>query len=151
MWGEPCKVKLRSIDFCGRRISVNKKTVRFWRAARRFINRELPELAKLIKSTPDTGSYNCRHIGNDPNRPWSNHAWGGSTDIRWQQNGYGLPATSSEMWKKGKPFIFWVERNGGYWGGRWSTPDAMHIECGIPESECKERWTVSGKRKKRRR
>lgn len=149
-WGQPCKVKLKSIDFCGRRISVNKKAVRAFRAMRRVMQTQCPKYAKKIAISPDTGCYNCRHIGNDSSRPWSNHSWAFPVDIRWSTNGYGLPGGSSELWQEAKAFITWCERTGIFWGGRWNTPDPMHFEIGLTPAEIKARWTRWGKSKKRK-
>lgn len=86
-----------------------------------------------------TGFYNYRHIGNDPNKPWSAHAWATAGDFNWRQNPDGgrlitdMPgAMLSEIMSietaSGAPVYRW----GGDWDRDPSTGhsyyDAMHIE-----------------------
>lgn len=82
---------------------------------------------------------NCRHIGNDPKRPWSAHAWGIALDINWKQN----PDGSRLVTNMPKGMVDDLEAltcfNGQpllRWGGDWdrdertshSYYDAMHFE-----------------------
>lgn len=105
--------------------------------------------------TGDTGSYNCRHIGNDSSRPWSSHAWATAIDVNWNQNPDGsrlrtnIPRAAIDdihriSTKNGAP----VWR----WGGDWdrdprtdhSYYDAMHFEIHATPQELSTGIIVHG-------
>lgn len=94
----------------------------------------------------DSGMYNCRHIGNDPDRPWSTHAWAGALDANWRTNPDGsrlitdMPVAMRDdlhalRTKSGAPVF--------RWGGDWdrdprtdhSYYDAMHWEIAATPAE----------------
>lgn len=83
----------------------------------------------------DTGAYNCRHIAGT-NR-YSLHAYGIALDINWQSNPMRRPLTT-DMPAGMVAEIEAIRTNSGAqvwrWGGRFSTPDAMHFEIACAPS-----------------
>lgn len=80
----------------------------------------------------DDWGYAPRHIGNDPSRPWSNHAWGLAVDLNALTNPQASPrVTDMPVWMR----TLW--KSWGFrWGGNYqsSSPDTMHYEfMGTPE------------------
>ena len=85
---------------------------------------ELRDLAGHLDPEDYAGCFNPRHIGRDPARPLSMHAFGLAFDVNASTNAYGAPPElDSDVVK-----VF--ERYGFVWGGRWRTPDGMHFELG---------------------
>lgn len=99
------------------------------------VHRNIQELVTVLLDATERGGYRCvvgwcwgyaaRRIGNDPSRPWSNHAWGLAVDINAPTNPYGrrlvtdMPDWMPAMWKA----------CGFGWGGDYrSVKDAMHYE-----------------------
>lgn len=76
--------------------------------------------------------YNCRHIGDDPSKPMSHHAWALAVDFDPSLNPYGVPVSNTLIGSRYMDFVRAFERAGFTWGGRWSTPDAMHFEWDGP-------------------
>lgn len=87
-----------------------------------------------------TGSYNCRHIGNDPKRPWSPHASGSAFDINWRRNPVSYPI-KTDIPRAMVADIVSVRTVSGKqvfrWGADWDTDgswtdhsfiDPMHFE-----------------------
>ena len=80
-WGAPCQPKL---------IGVTVGSCAF------KVDRRIAPATEALDATfaahgyrpdpPDTGSYNCRHVGGDPSRIWSAHAWAIAIDFDWQEN-----------------------------------------------------------------
>jgi hypothetical protein len=126
-WGRPCKLvggELVMID--DRLYDVNPAFASGWVAW------EMVRAAyKYAMPGSDTGHYSCRHIANDPNRPWSEHAWRGlAFDMNWLQNPDGktlvtdMPAGMTPAIQKIRTvsgeFVF-------RWGGDWDrTPETPH-------------------------
>lgn len=84
----------------------------------------------------DGGAFNCRHIGDDPNQPWSLHAYGVAVDINPSKNQFGQCGT--DMPAAFVADVLELRTNSGArvfsWGGSWrpcSTADPMHfqIDC----------------------
>lgn len=77
----------------------------------------------------DTAAMNCRKITGGSGL--SLHSFGVAIDINWQTNGYGRRA-STDMPMAMVEDIEAIRTRGGHlvwqWGGRWSTPDYMHVE-----------------------
>jgi len=70
------------------------------------------------------GAYNCRKIAGT--NTTSNHARATAIDINWGTNPHKRPLTTNiPRW-----MVDVLERFMWNWGGRWSTPDAMHFEFG---------------------
>lgn len=68
------------------------------------------------------GCYVPRHIGRDPGRPLSMHAWGLAIDVNVGTNPPGARSRQDPR------LVAAFERWGFRWGGRWSPPDAHHFE-----------------------
>jgi hypothetical protein len=68
------------------------------------------------------GCFVPRHMGWDPRRPLSRHAWGIAVDINARLFPYGSRA------KQDARLIAAFARQGFTWGGAWRTPDPMHFE-----------------------
>jgi hypothetical protein len=134
-WGPPCP-KDDTIEIPAGDVSyglrVHKKVAHIFTA---FIN-ELVERGYTLKNDPqrDDWGYSCRHIDNNPNKGWSNHAWGLAVDINALDNPQRSPLkTDMPDWvKKAKPLM---AKYGLRWGGHFSDePDPMHFEfMGTPD------------------
>lgn len=80
------------------------------------------------------GTYNCRNISGSSKR--SLHAYAIAIDLNPSKNPYGAPLRHDYP----AAFISGIDsiRVGGAraftWGGRWSTPDAMHWQLDVPPS-----------------
>ncbi|UCC67314.1 MAG: M15 family metallopeptidase [Armatimonadota bacterium] len=68
------------------------------------------------------GCFVPRHMGWNPRRPLSRHAWGIAVDVNARLFPYGSRA------KQDPRFIAAFARQGFAWGGEWRTPDPMHFE-----------------------
>lgn len=73
------------------------------------------------------GSLACRHMGHDPRRPISVHAYGAAIDFDARWNGYGVPLEHAQI---NREVVRCFQECGWEWGGLWSTPyeDAMHFQ-----------------------
>lgn len=147
-WGAACSTDKTVIDWIPARdgqkrvrLTVDRRAEDAFRALARVIVRH-----SYIVDPTQTGAYNCRHIGSDPNRPWSSHAWATAVDVNWRQNPDGkrlvtdMPAqmlneihalhtaTGVPVWR---------------WGGDWDRDprtghtyyDAMHFELWATPAE----------------
>lgn len=88
------------------------------------------------------GTYNCRKV-NTPSgtlTTWSLHSYGIALDLNPSQNPYRKPLTHNYP----ASFIADVEairvngKKAFQWGGRWSTPDAMHWQLDIAPGDIQE-------------
>ena len=84
-WGRPCRVDLVPVSVGDETIKVEKRARQAFWALDFIIDRHDYDVHPAYPDG-DTGAYNCRHIGSDPNRPWSAHAWGIAIDINWKSN-----------------------------------------------------------------
>lgn len=77
------------------------------------------------------GSLACRHMGHDPRRPLSVHAFGAAIDFDARWNGYGVPLERAEI---NREVVRIFESAGWEWGGRWTGAysDAMHLQFTDP-------------------
>ncbi len=144
-YGPACTAEKVSIDFCGKQLLVNTKCKRVFKRMARMIHWRAPEVEKLIRARPDTGTFNCRHIGGDESRPWSNHAFGIAIDILWQMNPYGTGDHYFD--EQAMNFVRKAEEEAFYWGGRWGTQDDMHFEIRLTPAEIQQRYFWTGHRK----
>jgi hypothetical protein len=78
------------------------------------------ELCHLINTFD--GCFVPRHMGSDPNRALSRHAWGIAIDVNARLFPYGSEA------KQNPRLVEAFARQGSAWGGEWRTPDPMHFE-----------------------
>jgi hypothetical protein len=146
-YGPACKAPMKLITFGqGKKIWVNKDSVRMFRWLNRRFNADSPKYWKLIGTTSDTGAYSCRNIAGT-NTP-STHSWALSIDVRWQRNGYGVSVERSEVWQRAKKVVVKAEKSGFRWGGRFSKPDPMHFEVRLTPAEVRRFFYVSGRKKK---
>lgn len=116
------------IDFCGKTLLVHKAAAKAFIALGQEFERRAPKYAAKIRSRPDTGSYVCRPISGTSTP--SNHSFGTAVDVVWQENGRDGDGTflDSSIWHEARSVIFWAEKHGFRWGGRYSEPDPMHFE-----------------------
>lgn len=133
-WGPPCTIPFATVHVAGRALKCHAEAVGAFTV--------LEDIrAKYGYEAPgsDTGIYNCRHIGNDPSRPWSAHAWATALDLNWQQNPAGRKLVTDMPEAMIKELQSVKTRSGVYvfmWGGDWdrnpatghSYWDAMHWE-----------------------
>lgn len=77
------------------------------------------------------GSLACRHMGHDPRRPLSVHAFGAAIDFDARWNGYGVPLERAEI---NREVVRCFEECGWEWGGRWTGAyaDSMHFQWTDP-------------------
>ena len=82
------------------------------------------------------GAYNCRHVNDDPAKPWSLHAYGIAVDINPSKNGFG--DCDTDMPTAFVADVLRLRTKSGMaafsWGGNWrpcSIADPMHfqIDC----------------------
>lgn len=73
------------------------------------------------------GSLACRHMGHDPRRPVSVHAYGAAIDFDARWNGYGVPLSQMQI---NREVVRCFEECGWEWGGRWTGQyaDGMHLQ-----------------------
>lgn len=149
-WGDACATAKITIDWIKADPSYGQKLVRLTvdrRAVPAF--RALAEVFvrwRYVIDPTQTGAFNCRHIGSDPKKPWSSHAWATAVDVNWQQNPDGsrlvtnmpqgmLDEIDVIVCADGTPVWRW----GGDWDRDPSTSesyyDAMHFELWSTPSE----------------
>lgn len=108
-------------DGRGRRVSV----IHCHRLVVPALRRVLEDLAARdmchLVNTFD-GCFVPRHMGWDPRRPLSRHAWGIAVDVNARLFPYGSRA------RQNRRLIDAFARQGFVWGGGWRTPDPMHFE-----------------------
>lgn len=145
-YGAPCRIQ-RATVYVGRAaIHVDARTAPVWEAFERVrarhgydVHVDFPRTDPVTGEQGDTGGYNCRHIGNDPDRPWSVHAWGGAVDFNWRANPDGSRLVT-DMPRAMIDDLEALHTVDGHpvlrWGGDWdrdprtghSYYDAMHWE-----------------------
>ncbi len=133
-WGPPCTIQFGTVQIAGRALKCHIQTVDAWKL---FETIRVKHGYEAPGS--DTGIYNCRHIGNDPARPWSAHAWATALDLNWQQNPAGRRLVTDMPQAMIKELQSVKTVSGVYvwmWGGDWDRDprtghsywDAMHWE-----------------------
>lgn len=125
-WGPPCpSSEITTIQAGGRSFNVHRKVAKIFT---NFITTLVATPYPIDKGTLDDWSYNCRHISNDPSKPWSNHAWGLAVDINSLTNPMTSPLTTDMPgWVRDEQKL--MDTWGLRWGGEYSgTPDPMHYE-----------------------
>jgi len=78
------------------------------------------ELAHLVNTFD--GCFVPRHMGWDPRRPLSRHAWGIAVDLNARLCPYGSDARQDPR------LVAVFQRHGFEWGGGWRVRDPMHFE-----------------------
>lgn len=78
-----------------------------------------------------SGSFAPRHMGHNPGRAVSVHAYGAAIDFDAAWNGYGVPLERAQI---NREVVRCFEECGWHWGGRWTDPyeDAMHFQWSNP-------------------
>ena len=108
-------------DGRGRPISL----IRCHRLIAQALSRVLADLKRRnlchLMNTFD-GCFVPRHMGWDPDRGLSRHAWGIAVDVNARMFPYGSDATQNRR------LVEAFKRQGFAWGGEWQTPDPMHFE-----------------------
>jgi len=125
-WGPPCPSdQIVSFRAGGRQFNVHRKVAAIFQA---FVTELVDRGYRIDAGQLDDWSYACRHIANDPNRPWSNHAWGLAIDINSLANPMTSPLTTDmPAWVRDADAL--MQKYGLRWGGTFSTtPDPMHFE-----------------------
>lgn len=148
-WGQPCKGTRVKITINGHQFSVDIRSKPAWEAFEKVRARHGYNVHKPYPDG-DSGTFNCRHIGGDSDRPWSSHAWAAALDSNWLTNPDGnrlrtdMPkAMRDELQalKTAKSGLRVLR-----WGGDWdrdprtghSYYDAMHWELHVSPSELAE-------------
>lgn len=138
-WGQPCDLHdAQTVRIGGHRFRTDGRMVPAWKAFDRVVQRHGYDIHPPYPAG-DSGMYNCRHIGGDPDRPWSVHAWAGAIDVNWQSNPDGS-RLRTDMPKAMRDDLHALRTRSGApvfrWGGDWdrdprtghSYYDAMHWE-----------------------
>ena len=77
------------------------------------------------------GAQTARHMGWNPSRPLSSHAWGIAVDFNARQNGYGKEPAKEDEHGTLLPVLPYFEAEGFAWGGHFKPAkyyDGMHFE-----------------------
>ena len=88
--------------------------------ARVFDDLAARDLCHLVNTFD--GCFVPRHMGWNPGRPLSRHAWGIAVDVNARLFPYRSRARQNQR------LIDAFARQGFVWGGDWRTPDPMHFE-----------------------
>lgn len=74
-----------------------------------------------------SGAFAPRHMGHDPKRAVSVHAYGAAIDFDAAWNGYGVPLERMQI---NREVVRCFEECGWHWGGRWTGAyaDGMHFQ-----------------------
>lgn len=133
-WGPPCQPLLAPIFIDGTRYQCDTSVVPAFNRLEQIRARW-----DFHQGGTDTGFYNCRRMRNDPNLPFSVHAWARALDWDWLQN----PAGKTLITNMPRGMTDELQRvmtvSGAYvfvWGGDWDRNpatghtywDAMHVE-----------------------
>lgn len=138
-WGRPCALHDPAVVTIGRaKLRVDGRAAEAFESWERVRARHGYDVHPAYPEG-DTGSYNCRHIGNDEDRPWSVHAWGCAIDVNWNSNPDGSRLRTDIPQAMRDDLHALRTRSGApvfRWGGDWdrdprtghSYYDAMHWE-----------------------
>lgn len=109
------------------KIKLHKKVAPVFRATwDELVRRGLQDKLRTY-----SGAFAPRHMGHDPSRPVSVHAYGAAIDFDAAWNGYGVPLERAQI---NREVVKVFESAGWHWGGRWSGAycDAMHFQLTDP-------------------
>jgi len=85
------------------------------------------------------GCFVSRHMGWDPKRPLSRHAWGIAVDLNARLFPYGSRKQQDAR------LVAAFAKQGFCWGGEWGKPDPMHFEMArLTEPEASIQILVDG-------
>lgn len=149
-YGEPCKWDLVPVEIVpdfkhdagtGVVVPFDKSVARMYRGFSWALLEYAPKYAKHVDDVRDDWGPNCRHIGDDPSRPWSVHAWALALDLDATKNPFG----SEGQIRRCHEFLRVVSVMGFRWGGAYSTtPDGMHFEPLITPAQIRNRFKANG-------
>lgn len=149
-FGPPCDPKLVSVELVpdfkhdpgtGVIIQVDQSVARMYRFFSWALLEYAPKYAQHVDDVRDDWVYNCRHIGDDPTRPWSNHAWAVALDLDSTKNPFG----SEGQIRRCHEFLRVISVAGFRWGGAYTTTkDGMHFEPMITRKQIENRFKVNG-------
>ena len=138
-WGAPCHLHDPTfVNISGHLFRTDARMVPAWEAFEQVRARHDYTIHAPYPAG-DSGMYNCRHIGGDPERPMSVHAWAGALDANWRTNPDGS-RLQTDMPKPLRDDLHALRTRSGAplfrWGGDWdrdprtghSYYDAMHWE-----------------------
>lgn len=144
-WGQPCRPQRVTVRLNGHPFSVDDRAKEAWWAWEGIRAKHGYDLHPPYPEG-DSGTYNCRHIGNDASRPWSTHAWAAALDANWQDNPDG-PRLVTDVPQEMRDDLLALRTKTGApvfrWGGDWdrdprtghSYYDAMHWEIAATPAE----------------
>lgn len=152
-YGPPCQPKLVPVTLIPAEfdddnralvISCDERVARYYKRFGYLLRELAPKYARKADDVLDDWCYACRHIGNDPNKPWSVHAWAIALDLDATKNPYGSAGKIANC----KPFLNQIKFEGWRWGGAYTTTkDGMHFEPLITPAIIRERYGAEGKPK----
>lgn len=144
-WGQPCNGPRSTVVLRGHRFTVDSRAVPAFQALDAVFARHGVDVHPPYPAG-DSGTGNCRHIGNDPSRPWSAHAWWAALDRNWNTNPDGS-WLRTDLARSVIDDVHAIRTRSGApvwrWGGDWdrdprtghSYYDAMHFEVHATPSE----------------
>ena len=128
-WGPPCPPRERIVNIfpggLSRALPVHERVAGIFTA---FVDELEARGYKVEGEQRDDWGFACRHIDDDPSKPWSNHAWGLAIDINAPINPRKAPLTTNmPAWvREAQPLM---DKYGLRWGGHFhDLPDPMHFE-----------------------
>ncbi len=128
-WGPPCPDESDLVNIrpggLSRDLKVHKRVAPIFTA---FIDELVARGYPVEASLRDDWGYKCKHINDDPSKPFSNHAWGLAVDVNAVQNPRKSPLTTNlpDWVRQAGPLM---DTYGLRWGGAFTgTPDPMHFE-----------------------
>lgn len=125
----------------------NRKAKRALRRLDRIFKANSPAYYKKLCKELDVGAYNCRAIAGTSTP--SNHSFATAIDLDWQENARDGDYQSA-MRERGMASVKKVEAEGFMrWGGRYSSPDDMHLEVIVTPEQLKRMYTWRGTKKRR--
>lgn len=144
-YGAACTQPTVQVKLAGSNVSVAKEAARAFRFMQLTFKTYCPKYLRndLAERHLDDWGGVCRHIAGT--RTWSKHAYWVAVDIDADENAQGVPANSSEIWRKGKGAVVILEKTFFTWGGRFSNPDPHHFEVAVRPARLRACLDNSGK------
>lgn len=137
----------KTIKFFGRDRVFHRGTTRHFKRLDRIFKERAPKYHRRLCLQPDVYSYSCRVIAGT--QVWSLHSWPIAADLDSAENARGVDEFESLIWREAKAAVRRAEVEGFRWGGRYTSPDAMHFETLLTPAEQRRFYTWRGKLKRR--